>query len=193
MTQTEKTTLHSYSSSNRITLKNAVNSCQDCLEGAIALLYAPQRCQVAKLTENHFQTSNGQSIDAINPNFLGNIFEARIFNQNCELRWLNRLDGNGETVLLSESEQSLQGFSSHKSISCERLPQQYLLWGESTSTANAEGWQRLAEARIGKLDVPLDEALDDKKRAYLFSWEYLSAESDEFGNFSVIEERLVWE
>lgn len=185
MTQTEKTTLHSYSSSQPMRLDKAVESCQDCLEGAIALLYSPSSCQIAKFSDRQLRKSDGSAIS------LKDVFEARVFNQNCELRWLNRSDGEGEAVLLSELEQSIQGFSSHQPKSCERIQQKYLLWGEATSTATAEGWQRLAEARIGKLDVPLDGTLADKKRAYLFSWEYL-AEVDNFGNFAVIEERLVW-
>ncbi|WP_237766049.1 hypothetical protein [Arthrospira platensis] len=39
MTQTETTTLHSYSSSQPMRLDQAVESCQNCLEGAIALTF----------------------------------------------------------------------------------------------------------------------------------------------------------
>ncbi|TVU52890.1 MAG: TIGR03984 family CRISPR-associated protein [Arthrospira sp. PLM2.Bin9] len=188
MTQTETTILHSYSSSQPMRLDQAVESCQNCLEGAIALLYSPSSCQIAKLSETQLIKSDGSVIDS---QLLEDVFEARVFNQNCELRWLNRLDGEGEAVLLSESEQSIQGFYSHEPIKCERLQQQYLLWGEATNTVTTQGWQRLAEARIGKLDIPLDGKLKEKQRVYLWTLEYLAKIDDNFGNFSVIEERLV--
>lgn len=188
MTKNQERTLYSCRSDKLITLAEAVQSCSQFLQGAIALLYAPQRCKVAKFTENQFQDSDGNSIA---PKFLANVFEARIFNQNCELRWLNRLNGEGDAVLLSESEQSIDEFSSHESNFCESLEQQYLLWGEAAkSSPKPHDWQRLASARVGKLDVPIDQTLEGEKRVYLSSLEYL-AEIDQFGNFAVIEERLV--
>lgn len=188
MTETTSTTLYSYRSDQLVTLEQAIDHCGDVLEGAIALLYSPNACQFLKLTGEIFYDIHGEVKD------LSHVFEARIFTENCELRWLNRDDGKGETVLLSESKQSLTDFQAPDSEPCEALKQKYLLWGESVKKLdNPPGWKRLAEARIGKLDIPFSGDLKEKQRLYLKTREYLAEvdNHDNYGNISVIEERLV--
>jgi CRISPR-associated protein (TIGR03984 family) len=120
------------------------------------------------------------------------VFEARLFNENCELRWLNRLAGEGDAALISKVEQqSLTGLEAMAPKACERLSQQYLLWGEKArSQPKAESWRRLADARIGKLDIPLAEDFAQEQRVYLKTCEYLAV-VDDYGNVAVVEERLV--
>ncbi|MDI9638260.1 CRISPR-associated protein Csx19 [Geitlerinema splendidum] len=186
-TSTNQTTLYSYQS-KEIKLAQAIAACQQQLEGAIALLYSPQSCKLARLIKGTLHDSYNRAIHL--PNHT-DIFEARIFNESCELRWLNRINGTGDAVLISEGEQTIKDFSASESISCEFLKQKYLLWGEKfKKSANSNGWQRLAEARIGKLDIPLDQKLQENQRVYLKSREYLKS-TDKYGNFAVIEERLV--
>ncbi|WP_017660589.1 type III-D CRISPR-associated protein Csx19 [Baaleninema simplex] len=188
MTKNQERTLYSCRSDKPITLAKAVQSCSQFLQGAIALFYSPQSCQIAKLDDARVHDSYGREINLSKHQ---DIFEARVFNDNCELRWLNRLNGEGDAVLLSEFEQSIDGFLSHKSKFRESIEQQYLLWGEpAKNSPKSPNWQRLASARIGKLDVPIDQSLEGKQRVYLSSLEYL-AKVDKFGNFAVIEERLV--
>lgn len=185
---TKVTTLYSYQA-EMLTLGDAIAACQKILEGAIALLYSPQSCQLARLLDGvTLQLSDSSEVD-----LTGNssIFEARIFNENCELRWLNRIDGKGDAVLLSELEQEIDRFSDSDPIACESLEQQYLLWGEKAKNPSQnEGWLRLAEARIGKLEVPLECPMDETQRVYLKTYEYLAAVG-QYSNFAVIEERLV--
>lgn len=188
MTNPKDTILYTYRSNQDVTLAEAIQSCSELLEGAIALLYSPSSCQIAQLSETQFKASDGKLIA---PNSLEDIFEARVFNQNCELRWLNCDNGQGNAVLLSESEVKIGEFSLVESKSCEPLKQEYLLWGEATHTVTTQGWQRLAEARIGKLDIPLDGKLKEKQRVYLCSVEYVAESDDNFGNFVVVDERLV--
>jgi len=185
MTNPKDTKLYTYRCNQEVTLAEAIQYCSQFLEGAIALLYSPSSCRIAKFSNRQLRKSNGDAIS------LEDVFEARVFNQNCELRWLNRSDGKGDAVLLSESEVKIEAFSLVESKSCEPLKQQYLLWGEATHTVPTQGWQRLAEARIGKLDIPLDGKLEEKQRVYLCTLEYLAESDDNFGNFVVIDERLV--
>lgn len=195
--------------SENITLLQALEKCRDVLAEAIALLYAPTHCLFAQVSDASNQAvellnANGQAID------LTDIFEARIFNPTAELRWLNDNNGSGKAVLLSEDaaisaylatsivevpnlelaglpEQSLQNF----------LDQTYILWGrgmQQTPANLSRGWSRLASARIGKLDVPI-ENVKHPQYVKLKVREYLQT-VDEHGNVAVVEERLIkltWE
>lgn len=185
MNKTTDTTLYSYGTKNLVTLEAAIAMGSELLEGAITLLYSPQACQIAILRKGQLANSSGNQIRSIQ-----DIFEARIFNSNCELRWLNQADGNGRSIFLSESPLSLENFT-EESKACESFSQKYIIWGEQARTRpKANGWQRLAEARIGKIDIPFDQPLQENQRLYLKTVEYLAAD-EEFGNFAVIEERLV--
>lgn len=188
MTKTNETTLYSYRAEKQ-TLSKAIAACQKVLEGAVALLYSPQSCQLARLAnDGALRLADNSEVD-LNGNMP--IFEARIFNSDCELRWLNRASGEGDAAILSESPQGVDGFVSVDSIKCESLKQQYLLWGEKAKNqAVGEGWLRLAEARIGKLEVPSGSSLNQPQRVYLKTSEYLAVVG-KYGNFSVVEERLV--
>lgn len=184
MTQTQQVTLYSYHSDNSVTLAEAINNCWDVLEDAIALLYSPTVCHFLRLTKQEFYNSSGK-IDNLN-----DVFEARVFTEHCELRWLNQDSGQGKIALISESEQLLKSFKPLESKECEALKQKYLLWGEpAKNQPQIAGWQRLAEARIGKLDIPFDGELK-KQGVYLKTCEYLTP-IDKYGNVAVIEERLV--
>lgn len=96
-------------------------------------------------------------------------------------------------MILADSDLDLNSetFNSRETTLNSHLSQTYLLWGKAIPQVNLkQGWQRLAEARIGKLDVPLSQSLKKNQRVSLHSREYL-AEVDEFCNVAVIEERLV--
>ncbi|NMF84116.1 CRISPR-associated protein Csx19 [Nodosilinea sp. P-1105] len=184
---TQETTLYRYRADGPMSLIDAIAACQKALEGAIALLYSPQSCTLARLApDGTLRDAGDRVLD------LTDVFEARLFNAVCELRWLNRLAGVGDAALIAETaQQSLNGFAATKPQACECLPQQYLLWGErARSQPSAESWQRLADARIGKLDIPLAQGFAQDQRVYLKTREYLDA-VDDYGNVAVIEERLV--
>ncbi|WP_448573217.1 type III-D CRISPR-associated protein Csx19 [Trichothermofontia sp.] len=184
MTNPTPTTLYSYCSKQQVSLEDTITHCGDVLKDAIALLYSPIACQFLRLSDGVFQDSDGNAV-----NSLTEVFEARIFTQNCELRWVNCDSGMGKAVVLSESEQAINQFTFLESIACESLKQKYILWGQKAKKQPSQvGWQRLAEARIGKLDVPIDSKVED--RVYLKTHEYLAA-VDNYGNFAVIEERLL--
>lgn len=189
MSQTESKTLYSYYTDENVSLKEAIANYQEVLKDSIALLYSPQSCQLAQLKQDKLKNSQDQPIENLNE-----IFEARIFNPNCEVRWLNYNNGKGKAVLLTEDNdnlEQLESFGYPNSINCEQIEQQYLLWGEKAkSFPNNNNWQRLSEARIGKLDIPLDQEVKKNQRVYLKTYEYIK-KVDDYGNVAVIEERLV--
>ncbi len=184
---TQETTLYRYRADGQMPLIDAIAACQEALEDAIALLYSPQSCILARLaSDGALRNASGHAID------LTSVFEARLFNEGCELRWLNRRTGVGDAALISEAAQhSLVGFAATDSQTCEPLPQRYLLWGErARSQPSVDSWRRLADARIGKLDIPLAQSFGQEQRVYLKTREYLAV-ADDYGNMAVIEERLV--
>lgn len=191
---TQETTLFRYRASEPMTLMAAIAACQKALEGAIALLYSPQSCTLARLASDGTlrDASDGEAFQGDRAITVTNVFEARLFNAVCELRWLNRLAGVGDAALIAEAAQpSLTGFVATDPQACEALSQQYLLWGElARSQPNVDSWRRLADARIGKLDIPMTQKFTQDQRVYLKTHEYL-APADDYGNMAVIEERLV--
>jgi CRISPR-associated protein (TIGR03984 family) len=192
--ESDRRGLYSYQTQNT-TLPDAIASCSDLLKDAIALLYSPTECNILKLNSGQLEDASAKTFKCVEK-----VFEARIFNQNNELRWLNRNSGNGQAVLLSETEiltAKPESFEKEEINYQECIPQKYLLWGETVSWDDVhsnyadfqKGWQRLTEARLDKIDIPLDEVIAPKQRVYLETCEYI-AEKD-FGNMVIIEERLI--
>jgi CRISPR-associated protein (TIGR03984 family) len=157
------------------------------------LLYTPAWCGFGQL---------GAAADLIVslPDFdEDSIFEARVFSEAAELRWLKHWRHKGSAALISEEE--ISGYldtDAGRYSSDDCLKQTYLLWGEGIKAANdvlPDRWSRLAMARIGTIDVPypLDqrELVTGKgERIQLVTCEYLDV-IDEFGNVAAVEERLV--
>ncbi|HEY0428567.1 MAG TPA: CRISPR-associated protein Csx19 [Pyrinomonadaceae bacterium] len=135
-----------------------------------AILYAPKKCYLALFDGTDFVDESGK----IN---VSDVYEARIFNAEKELRWLS----SGETETLTDDcLREVDGFVG-------TIDQKYLLWGEispsNDSNVNGE-WTELAEARIGKFYVPIKTT----SRACFEAKEYLKEFAD--GNVAVFEERL---
>lgn len=174
---------------------------------AIGLFYSPQTCALASIIQGKVRDATGRALasivqgtvsDAMGQEVaeLSNCFEARIFNETAELRWLNHTGGSGRAVLLSEQPIDPQyGDTELPALEFLKvLSQQYLLWGEGVENATStrspvSGWSRLSTARIGKLDVPVS-GIKEKQRVVLKVREYLQAEQD-YGNVFVAEERLI--
>ena len=181
----ENTKLYWSSSQENINLKDAIKQQEAHLKNAIGLFYSPNWCRFGKVEKDGPIKSLNETLN------LNLVFEARIFNEECELRWLNYSGGLGKAVLLSENPELANKFSyKSDSLNClTTLPQKYLLWGEGTDKEICSGWSRLATARIGKLDVPI-EGIKRTQGVQLVSKEYLD-EIDDFGNVAVVEERLI--
>jgi len=172
----------------KLTLADALSSFGQVIgaELATALLYSPRRCTLAVFTGGALYGPDGQPVDT------GSVFEARVFCEMAELRWLN--DPSPEqchrAVILSECEQpSLADWQLEKKEGViEKLDQTYLLWGEGTGRQMSNRWSELAMARIGALSVPVAN-VGKNKRVLLHSVEYI-VEADH-GNAVVYDERLV--
>jgi CRISPR-associated protein (TIGR03984 family) len=155
-------------------------------ELATALLYSPRRCTLAGFTGGALHGPDGQLVDTVG------VFEARVFCETAELRWLNdpSPEQNHRAVILSEREQ--QALSEWQPVKQDgviwTLPQTYLLWGEGTGQQIGGGWSELAMARIGALPVPVGN-VGRNQRVLLHSVEYI-VEADH-GNAVVFDERLV--
>lgn len=184
------TTLYGRASKESITLKDALKQCAIFLEDSVALVYAPSFCKFAKF-------ENG-GLSLVDDRSLSTVFEARVFNQNVELRWLNISNGLGRAVLISDIEIT-RVFTDEEDVSLteilDTIPQQYLLWGKGVvrSPSLPQGWSRLAAARIGALDVPIT-GIKPKQQVKLIAREYIGlseGDAGEYGNVAVVEERLI--
>lgn len=180
------TTLYSWRTEQSSPLTEVLESCKSYLVDGIGLVYSPNSCEFVRLEAGELKNYSGETID------YSTIFEARIFNETAELRWLNQNEGHGIGVILSESvlESPLP-----KQIDIldelEANENQYLLWGKGINSKGEENgaWGTLVAARIGGLAVPIS-GIEQDRRVFLKAREYLKA-VDNFGNFGVVEERLL--
>lgn len=171
-------------------LVDAITACGAAFHGAVALLYAPHKCFLATVNSNGKFQDNTSEIDA------STVFEARVFNEAAELRWLNKENGKGAAVVLCEDNTKKffdETKPDDKIYAKIDPPQTYLLWGQSAAESK-NGWTKFAEARIHPFFVPIDgvaaKDIDkaEKPRAQFTAVEYLGEYED--GNVAVCEERL---
>jgi CRISPR-associated protein (TIGR03984 family) len=159
----------------------------------IALLYTPSACFLAQAQGEGVTGYDGKSAD------LTTVFEARIFNPSCEVRWLHKSGGKGSGVFLSENASGPGDWVSLSPVGSIKEPEnhRYLLWGmtvKDDAKELATGWSWLAAANIGKYAIPLaGDGLE--RRARLVYREYIGLApgeaGDRHGNVTVCEERLL--
>jgi CRISPR-associated protein (TIGR03984 family) len=168
-----------------MSLAAAVAQLPDQAAGAVALVYSALRCGFARLDGTTLVDSKSNLIG-------GDAFEARVFNGDLELRWLqSRFDGGvrcGRAVLLHETP-ALGG--EPRSDIIHTLERQYVLWGQADPPAAslAPGWSSLSTARIGALAVPLAN-IPQSRRVILRAREYMAQEHGH-GNAYIADERLL--
>ena len=168
-----------------MTLREAIAACRSCFSDAVGLFYSPESCRLGKVAGVSVTDSGNAVVN------LERVFEARIFNANYELRWLNERGGTGMAVLLSE-----QAIADYFDESIDELRaiatqhQTYLLWGGGLDTNLQPGWSRLATSRLGKLDVPIGGVSQQGQRVKLTAVEYFQRMDELYGNVIVAEERL---
>ena len=140
-----------------------------------AILYAPEKCFLGLIDKNG-KIEIKDNLEKFN---LKKVYEARVFNDKAELRWLKDAD---EIIISDSVLREVDGF-------VDTIPQKYLLWGEVSPTNDSKingEWTELAEARIGKFFVPIKTT----SRACFEAVEYLKSYDDQDGNVAVFEERL---
>src|SRR5215210_1097262 len=98
-------------------------------EKAFAILFTPKDCHLI-LVDKHgkFFNQDGE----FTPH---NVFEARIFNDKAELRWLNESNGKGKMAIISDT----------SFPDAVPIKQKYLLWGQSTGKIKGD-WTQFATA-----------------------------------------------
>lgn len=188
-------------------LKDALAKCGTTFHQAIGLLYAPHKCFLAivkregeewRFYEGSSSKESGKEVVKEKEISADSVFEARVFNSDAELRWLNKADGKGSAVVLCKDD-SVEFFDVKPELFKTKvkeeekdlvgtIEQTYLLWGQSVAASNGDGWAQFAEARIGSFFVPVKNIKGEKQRAQFTAVEYLGEYED--GNVAVIEERL---
>ncbi len=161
------------------------------LAGGVALLSSPRSFVVATIEPG------GACADADGPVGLADIFEARAFTADRELRW--RRDGaTGQAVVLGETVTGTDtervgghGGEYDEVDGLEPVDVGYLLWGEPAPDSDQRtGWRTLSSARIGTIRVPGAWSDPPPLRLSLHAREYLAVD-ETYGNAYVFEERLV--
>lgn len=147
---------------------------EDAPDG-VALLTTPWRYEVVTAAEARLSMPEG-------------VFEARVFDESTELRWLNDMDGRGRAVLLTEDPAVLpEAFTTREQVEVIGTENGgYLLWGKAVETA--DGWTTLTTERIGSLRVPT--GIERGEHASLVTREYIARDPDH-GNAYIAEERLL--
>jgi CRISPR-associated protein (TIGR03984 family) len=175
-----------------IDLQNSMKKFFNTFGRAKALLYTPKECHLAFLDCDSSFFRPDKTI------VVGEIFEARIFNETAELRWLKRSGGADTAVVLSKSNQKCLADEPSQDVEVfDFIHQHYLLWGEELESKTNEGqqqskaspkeWTRFAAARIGSFYVPVTLNAGET-RARFTAVEYLKKYAD--GNVAVCDERL---
>lgn len=137
---------------------------------AHAILYTPEKCSLLLLGKNQkFLDHQGE----FTPH---HVFEARIFNESAELRWLHESDGKGTSIVVND-----ESFPDNVGT----VDQHYLLWGERLTENAIPGWTKFGSARIGSYWVPIQTTMP---YARFKAVEYLKTYED--GNVAVVDERL---
>lgn len=141
-------------------------------EQNFAILYAPEKCFLG-LADKDGNVEVKDNVDKFN---IEKVYEARVFNTEKELRYL---EGKPAVILSDADLRKESGF-------VDVIKQKYLLWGQSTGNSK-NGWTEFAEARIGAFFVPVANVAKEGY-AQFSAIEYLKEFTD--GNVAVFEERL---
>ena len=156
---------------------------------AVALVYGPQRCTIARL-------SGALLTDALDaPLDLAPVYELRTFGDGGELRWWNdTARACGRAAFLSEGATGPSKWDAALPRRATPHRNRYLLWGQSTpGHGPAAGWANLTAERIGSLPVPLS-GFPEKRRVRLRTVEYIGdaagVPGERHGNRVVLAERF---
>ncbi|TYB45553.1 type III-D CRISPR-associated protein Csx19 [Actinomadura chibensis] len=163
------TTLH-VATRDGLTFAEAMERAPD----GFALLTTPWRYEIVTTDEARRSTPEG-------------VFEARVFDEHTELRWLDDA-GSGRTVLLTERPAALPAeFTRHDPMeTIGTIKGRYLLWGKAVHSS--DGWTTLTTERIGSLRVP--GVFGRGGHVALATREYIARDA-EHGNAYIAEERLL--
>lgn len=132
------------------------------------LCYSPQAAFFAVWDGQNALTAQGEQLEPVDDQ----IYEARFFNSEGELRWLrDSYHATGNAAYLSEASEVPAGWNPLPSFSAEPVLGQYRLRGKPTDDHAPPGWSCLGEAAINTYAIPL--RLTEEKFAQVNYREYL--------------------
>lgn len=161
----------------------------------IGIVYGVDAARFVRLdngTLKAFDGSQETKIDLTVP------YEARIFDEHAELRWVHEKGGKGTAVIIADNQGSGlggvsvsegDGWTSEDPGWSDSLERRYLLWPTVKTDGTAEThseWTRIGSARVGSMWIPGTFNAD---HVCLEVREYLAVGED--GNVSVVAERYV--
>jgi CRISPR-associated protein (TIGR03984 family) len=154
---------------NRLRRKNL--TLLEALEGFgphTGICYSPQAAFFAVWDGQNAQSAHGEHLKPVDDQ----IYEARFFNGEGELRWLrDSYRATGNAAYLSESDKVPAGWNPLPSFTAEPVLGQYRLRGKPTNDHAPPGWSCLGEAAINTYAIPLP--LGEGKLAQVNYREYL--------------------
>lgn len=164
------------------------------LRGGTALLSTPAAYRVAQVTDD------GVCITADGPVELADVFEARVFTAERELRWVRRGAGGQGVVLWEEPTGRPTPTDTDTDTDTDQRTSQdglephdveYLLWGTIAAPAGEpSGWTTLRSENVGTLRIPGSWPGSAGSRLVLTAREYLALDGP-YGNAYVFDERLI--
>ncbi|MEV5412900.1 CRISPR-associated protein Csx19 [Thermopolyspora sp. NPDC052614] len=146
--------------------------------GGCALLTSPSAYRVGLVED-------GRCLHPTGPMDVSAVYEARVFTEDLELRWVEP----GHAVVLTEREDLIPAAFADRidPLEAEAVHETaYLVWGKATPFV--PGWTSLHSSRVGVITVPV--AHTGRERVRLAAREYIAADKAH-GNAYVAEERLL--
>ena len=172
---------------------------KDNLSLSDALLACPKRPLVGYcLTPASFVFArwHGGAVETVQALAIGQVYEARFFDADGELRWLRDPEAGeaGTAVWISEQEAALSGWVSAK-LDVEPVADARRMMTGTLAYPSPEnsGWWEMNAPRHGKLEIPMSDGVPGRRPAYIVR-EYLGSapgSAGKDGNLMVVEERIV--
>jgi CRISPR-associated protein (TIGR03984 family) len=151
----------------------------------IALLYSPNWAKIVRVKDGKFDCMQDGKFDE---NELPSVFEAKIFNEDIELRWVNK---DGEVGVSTTLNEVGNGDSNHPiRLSDERS--KHLLYGKLQNNGKMEnGYVTIFDEKVGRIKVPVDNDFVFSEGNLAFEcYEYYLLD-EKYGNARVIDTRFI--
>ncbi len=166
-----------YISKDIMTLSEALSKMKNTSQNGYALLYGRTECVLAELKA-------GKLVNHTDDCTITDVYEARVFTKNWELRWL---EDSRIAVLTEAEEEILEGEWDKNKYTVETDENHYMLWGKGAGVFT-NGWGGVSSARIGTIPLPFE--VQANRYVQLNTREYFSNDYP-CGNFAVFDERLI--
>lgn len=142
-------------------------------DDAIGMVYSPSAARFLTRRNDKWCGPDRKPTD------LSSVFEAVFFNQDVQVRWVQREHGTGEATITTESSAPADGrpFRDAAEPDSGRL-----LWGTSIRSVSTDGWATCGSAQVGTLTVPVRVVRDAARDAVVRLHQYTYVTEDPHGN-----------